>query len=800
MEQELSQGVSAVKNLTAAVFESGTSFQSLVGNISAVGFAAKLHILGVAMQALGSLASMFKGLFESMTNTENQLVRLGTSLRGMGRDASKAGDIFEQAMDKAAETPFDLQQVLHSVTQLGGYGIAALDELKKKNGEVIRDIRGLPVTLVDALGNVAGATGMSLDRTMEAYADAIMGEWERMKQFGIKKEMIPGLAALQAGTPEYKRLIAEWMATSERFAGGMFKQSRTIAGMTSNFGDVFSRFGIATGGAADRNLANNQEATARTGSKNVMADIKTGKTTAAQAIIDYKVNPKAFDGVIAGSAEYNRRLELAIRYSTELTEKTDTIGQAGTLYDAVRISVRQLYNAFGESSKGISVLGQALGQWLKQIWITFIYPLFTAIADFFRWLGKVGMDFQNSFTVHAKEGATEAEKVALKQKAMVEKIGEMWAIFLSFWWNPLIKAIKAVAGWIGEMFFAFNEGFTSSSKHASMFDKIMEDIAVVGKEAYELFQGLFAIIGDVWNTVAGTGIFQNLFGMLGRIASLIWDGIVGGWRAVMAFVGGFVSAFWGAIKPAVEYVSSAFSGLFKAINDVFDSIFGNDSMKSFWEFLKDVFGVIGQILGFIIGTVFKAIGFVIGLIVQGITWIIKGIGWVINGIIAAGKWVWDALGPAFKWVGEKISTYIIEPLKAIGGFFSAVFDGIMAGITRSLNFIRQHMPGMDSRGRSTATSALEAISRNDINMREKGSQIKDAFDDFSGAGSNKFNQGLAEFALQNDAGIQAKIPEFQRAANALATGGDTEITINVAGTPTRFKITGATGNIEEIRR
>ena len=801
MEQELSQGVTAVKSLTAAVFEGGTSFQSLVSNISAVGFAAKLHILGVAMQAIGGLANMFKGLFEGMTNTENQLVRLGTSLRGMGRDATKAGDIFEQAMDKAAETPFDLQQVLHSVTQLGGYGIAALDQLKKKNGEVIRDIRGLPVTLIDALGNVAGATGMSLDRTMEAYADAIMGEWERMKQFGIKKEMIPGLAALQAGTPEYKRLIAEWMATSERFAGGMFKQSRTIAGMMSNFGDVFTRFGIATGGAADRNLANNQEATLRTGSKAVMSDIKSGKTTASQAMQDYKVNPEAFKGVIEGSKEFNRRLELAIRYSTELTEKTDTIGKAGTLYDAVRISVRQLYNAFGESSKGISVLGQALGQWLKQIWITFIYPLFTAIADFFRWLGKVGMDFQNSFVAHAAVAGDKADEIARKQRGMVESIGMVWAVFLSFIWNPLIEAIGTAMFIIVDLFDTFSSGFAKSSGQGNIFQKIWVDLKTVFREVWDAVSGLFAIFGRMFAIIEGTGVLQNFFGLLGRIASFIWDRVIGAFRILIAVVSGFFEGLWEAFAPAFKAISEAFSGLFKALNEVFDDLFGGDAMKSFFEVLKEVFGFLAKVLGFIIGTIFKAIGFVIGLIIDGIKWLIKGIGWVIRGLIDAGKWVYDGMGKAFGWIAEKFRSWIIDPIKSIGGFFSDVFDGIMAGIRRAVNFIREYTPGMDTRGVATGKDAYEAVKKFNEGkgtLKETQTAITSAFGSFSGD-TEKFNPAF-KAATATTAAFKTNAPEILAASQKLAMGEkEVVINLNVSGKTTKFKINGAAGTVEEVK-
>lgn len=791
MEQELSQGVTAVKSLTAAVFEGGTSFQALAGNIAAVGFAAKLHILGVAMQAIGGLANMFKGLFEGITTTETQLVRLSTSLRGMGRDATGATDIFQQAMDKAAETPFDLQQVLHSVTQLGGYGIAALDQLKKKNGEVIRDIRGLPMTLVDALGNVAGATGMSLDRTMEAYADAIMGEWERMKQFGIKKEMIPGLSALQAGTPEYKRLIAEWMATTERFAGGMVKQARTIKGMMSNFGDVFTRFGIEIGGTANKDLANNQEATARTGSKKVMADVKSGKVSASDVMKDYKVNPDAFKGVIAGSTEYTRRLELAIRYSTKLTEETDTIGKAGTLYDAIRISVRQLFNAFGDSSKGIGYLGAAIGQWFKQIWTTFIYPIFTALSQFFRWLGKVGEDYVNGFAAHAQVAGQHVSEIGRKQMTMSERIGELWGVFLSFFWNPLIGAIKAVIGFLGNLYDVFAEVFdalytliTDPMKAIEEFDAVILGIAVATIPL--LIGGFISLASAALAALAPmiVGIFTFAAGVV--IATLPFI-LIGAAVAAVA-----TGVFW-LIKNWSTFVGWLKEGW---------KIFASGPFGPVISALGTVFSFLGKVFGFLGGVVFKAIGFVIGLIIDGIKWLIKGIGWVIKGLIDAGKWVYDGMGKAFSWIAEKFRSWIIDPIKSIGGFFEAVFDGIMSGIRRAVNFIREYTPGMDTRGAATGKSAYETmqkLTRKEITATDARSGIQDAFSSFSGAAAPDFNAKFKK-ATADSAAFNRNTPEILEATRKLATGEkEVIINLNVDGRSTKFKINGAAGTIEEVK-
>jgi hypothetical protein len=797
MEQELSQGVSAIKNLTAAVFESGGSFQSLVSNISAVGFAAKLHILGTVMQAIGGLANMFKGLFEGMTNTENQLIRLSTSLRGMGRDADKSTDLFQQAIAKAAETPYDLNEVLRTVTQLGGYGVAALDEVKNKAGQVITDIRGKAVTLVDVLGNVAGATGMGLERTMEAYADAIMGEWERMKEFGIKKEMIPGLAQLQAGSPQYKAVLNEWLATTQRFAGGMLKQAQSISGMLSNFGDVFTRFGIEVGGTANKALKNNVDAFAAQGAADVMKDVKSGKVSRQEVLTTFKVDKSVFNGLIEGSTEYNRRLELAIKTSEAMLEQTDKIGKAGTLYDAIRISIRQMYNAFGAASNGISQLGTAAGQWLKQIWITFIYPIFDALAGAIRWVGKMGDQLIMSFIPAAKVAGDTTDEIGRRQRTMVERIGFLWGIFLAFWWNPLINAIKAVIGFIGRAFSAFEEGFTKNSGKASIFAKIWEDILTVGKEIYDFFKVIIDIVADLFSTLEGTGVFKEFFALLGRIVSLIWDRFIGGIRVAIAFLQGFASAFWDAVKPAVEAVGKAFAGLFKAVSEVLDDLFGGDGASKFFEVIKSIASFIGSVLGFVIGTLFKAIGFILAKLIEGVTFLIKGIGMVIRGLIDAGKAVYDGLGKALAWLYEKWINWIVNPIKALAGWFEAVFETILAGVRRAVNAIREYTPGLDTRGASAGKTLKDTIDRGDIGAADKLKIASTEFKSFTGGGANKLSQALAATAGRGEAASTKDITEIQRASNELAGGAkEVNLTVNVDGKPTKFKINGASGSIE----
>ncbi|MBL3582630.1 tape measure protein [Oleidesulfovibrio alaskensis] len=137
----------------------------------------------------------------------------------------------------AAKTPYDLAGVTDAFVKLRSYG---LDPTKG---------------LLTTLGDTASSMGKPLQQAVEAIADAVTGENERLKEFGItarktgdniiyqytdaagreRKLMAKASdrAAIQAS------LMSIW---NEKFAGGMDRMSRTFTGLTSNLFDTWTRF------------------------------------------------------------------------------------------------------------------------------------------------------------------------------------------------------------------------------------------------------------------------------------------------------------------------------------------------------------------------------------------------------------------------------------------------------------------------------------------------------------------------------------------------------------------------------
>lgn len=154
---------------------------------------------------------------------------LRTSLETATGSAEAAAEEFKRLQEFAATTPFQLEEVVSSYIKLKNMGLDPSREA------------------MIAYGNTAGAMGKSLNMMIEAVADAATGEFERLKEFGIKAKTEGNKVTFTfrgvkttvrkdaAEIEQYLRRIGE-----VNFAGGMEKQSATIAGAFSNMQDAIS--------------------------------------------------------------------------------------------------------------------------------------------------------------------------------------------------------------------------------------------------------------------------------------------------------------------------------------------------------------------------------------------------------------------------------------------------------------------------------------------------------------------------------------------------------------------------------
>ena len=186
-------------------------------------------------------ANSFLGVFKRIATTLAAGFTLKTAIEGAGnieqyrntletvlKDSDMARKKLAWASRFANRTPFETDEVVGGMTKLQSYGIEGDRVLKTTNR-----------TYLEMIGDMASGMGKSFDQAIEAIADARTGELERLKEFGITKNMIAefgkskGLEIFnnkgQINDLElFNKTLFEMM--DSRFGGAMEKQAKTFKG------------------------------------------------------------------------------------------------------------------------------------------------------------------------------------------------------------------------------------------------------------------------------------------------------------------------------------------------------------------------------------------------------------------------------------------------------------------------------------------------------------------------------------------------------------------------------------------
>ena len=182
--------------------------------------------LGVLKRIAATLAAGFtlKTAIEGAGNIEQYRNTLETVLK----DSDMARKKLAWASRFANKTPFETEEVVSGMTKLQSYGIEGDRILKTTNR-----------TYLEMIGDMASGMGKSFDQAIEAVADARTGELERLKEFGITKNMIAEFGKSKGleifnnkgqiqDLELFNKTLFEMM--DSRFGGAMEKQAKTFKG------------------------------------------------------------------------------------------------------------------------------------------------------------------------------------------------------------------------------------------------------------------------------------------------------------------------------------------------------------------------------------------------------------------------------------------------------------------------------------------------------------------------------------------------------------------------------------------
>jgi hypothetical protein len=233
---DASGGVRALESL-------GASGKKLLANLNTLDLAQRrldssASSLSSSYGALsGILATVGAGKIASdMFQVNREFGKLRAGLVTVTGSTAAANEEFSRLQDFAARTPYQLNEVVAAATRLSALNMDASTEA------------------LESYGNTASAMGKSMIDMIEAVADASTGEFERLKEFGIKASAdgdkiiftFRGIKTEVANTADEITKYLLKIGQTE-FAGGMKRQMDEIDGAASNLADTYDKLLTKTG-------------------------------------------------------------------------------------------------------------------------------------------------------------------------------------------------------------------------------------------------------------------------------------------------------------------------------------------------------------------------------------------------------------------------------------------------------------------------------------------------------------------------------------------------------------------------
>ena len=198
-----------------------TEFGSAESMLSKWKTAAKAFI---AVKLVGYLTQLNSAVYR----TRKEFAKFEAVLRNTFQSQEKAAQAMKMLQQLAADTPGSLKEWTEAFIKLVNRGI------KPTSSELTN------------MGDLAASQGKSIDQFIEAVLDAMSGENERLKEFGIKankngntvKYTFRGVTTEVQNSDEAIKNYLLSLGQLEGVAGSMAVQMKELEGVESNFGDT----------------------------------------------------------------------------------------------------------------------------------------------------------------------------------------------------------------------------------------------------------------------------------------------------------------------------------------------------------------------------------------------------------------------------------------------------------------------------------------------------------------------------------------------------------------------------------
>jgi hypothetical protein len=231
-----------ISNLTVKIGADIAGLQRELGNAtkSLNSFNKTMSSLGkkvAAAFAFDKLISFGSEMFKVTAQFQKFEAVLTNTLGHNG--AAKAA--LDQITVFASKTPYQVNELTASFVKLANQGfVPTLDHMRK-------------------LGDLAASQGKSFDQLTEAIIDAQTGEFERLKEFGVRASKegdqvtftFKGVKTQVDFTADAMRKYILSLGDATGVSGGMEAQSKALGGGLSNLKDAWEQMTLAMGKAAE---------------------------------------------------------------------------------------------------------------------------------------------------------------------------------------------------------------------------------------------------------------------------------------------------------------------------------------------------------------------------------------------------------------------------------------------------------------------------------------------------------------------------------------------------------------------
>lgn len=208
--------------------------RSIVGDIT--GMFLRIGTVGLGLGA-GAAGLGIAGVV-NLGQTQQEFEDYAAVLETLEGSAAKARESLAWTTNFAAKTPYEIGEVTDAFVRLRAYGVDPTQGALR------------------ILGDTAAAfKGKSVTQAVEALADAMVLENERLKEFGVKASVSGSKVTYTYRDNEGKQQKVSTNAKDQeaiqdtllgifenRFQGSMERKSKTLGGMLSNLADQFTLF------------------------------------------------------------------------------------------------------------------------------------------------------------------------------------------------------------------------------------------------------------------------------------------------------------------------------------------------------------------------------------------------------------------------------------------------------------------------------------------------------------------------------------------------------------------------------